>query len=101
MTIVQGANGSVNRCLEAHGAARAEINHRPPRLMHRTVADQNEIGGEQCPVVAQETGEVRRAGFEYLGVGRSAGRREPLDAGHARGQTHHIATSTPEGTRFA
>jgi UDPglucose 6-dehydrogenase len=48
-----------------------------------------------------DPGEVRRAGFEYLGVGRSAGRREPLDAGHARGQTHHIATSTPEGTRFA
>jgi nucleotide sugar dehydrogenase len=44
---------------------------------------------------------VRRAGFEYLGIGRSGGRRAVLEPAHARGHTHQIATSTPEGTRFA
>jgi hypothetical protein len=92
VSVVQGAHGAVDRCVQADDAARAEINHRPPRLMHRAVADQNEIGGESGAIVPQHVGEVRRTGFflafpQYFDIHR--GRRTGGFEGIERGQKGH------------
>ena len=44
VAVMQRAQRAVDRGVQADDAARAEIDHGPPRLMHRAVADQNEIG---------------------------------------------------------
>ena len=58
---MQRLDRPIDRGVEPDGAARAEIDQRPPRLMHRPVADEPQIGRKFVRILAQDVLQMRRA----------------------------------------
>ncbi len=61
VAVVQRAQRPVDRGLDLHDAARAEIHQRTARLMHRPIADENEIGAQELLILMQRVTQVRRS----------------------------------------
>ena len=63
MAAVQFVVGSVERDVDGGDAARAEDDLLAAALVHRTVADQPDVAGQQVLVLGDNLRQVRRAGF--------------------------------------
>ena len=65
VAVVHGTHRPVHGHFQSDHTARAKVERRFSRLMHRGVTDEPQIAGEALAVCAQDPLEVRRAGFFF------------------------------------